>query len=192
MVALAYGCYREGLRPQQVITECYGVEFPREFFVLAESNRDDTDLLLEFTNQPWELATPPEHEEPSGNPHGTDETEQRFLEADADLVLLVRLLGLRARRGGSVICYRLSELSEGRADVFEIRRGARPGGQVGRCGDTLLDVLLEHHTEACEALEKQRSSESNFGFGMVDDDEVAEARELVQQVTKLRQRAGIS
>ncbi|MFD6335306.1 hypothetical protein ACFWGI_37790 [Streptomyces niveus] len=192
MVALALGCYQHGLSPQQVITECYGLEFPREFFVLAESDRDGTGLLLEFTDQPWGLATPPERGGPSRQTYGADETEQHFLDADADLVPLARLLGLRAQRGGSMMCYRLSELSEGQAGVFEIRRGMRPGRPVARCGDTLLDVLLEHHTEAYETLEMQRRSESNLGFGMVDDDEVAEARDLVEQVVELRRRAAIS
>ncbi|MFF9352479.1 hypothetical protein [Streptomyces sp. NPDC014734] len=189
MAALALGCYRRGLRPPQVMSECYGVKFPQEFFVLAESDRDDTDLFLEFMNQPWELATPPERGGPSEIPRRTDESERQLFDADADLVPLVRLLGLRERRGGSTICYRLGELSEGRAAVFEIKRGVRPGGPVTRCGDSLLDVLLEHHTEAYETLEKQRNSESNFGFGTVDDDEVAEVREVVEQVVELRRRA---
>ncbi|MFJ8251165.1 hypothetical protein [Streptomyces sp. NPDC094466] len=192
MAALALGCYRNGFHPRQVITECYDVEFPGELFILAETDRDDTDLLLEFTNQPWELATPPERGGPSESPYETDEMERKIFEADADLVPLVRLLGVRARRGGSLICYRLSELSQGRSDVFEIKRGAAPGGPVTRCGDSLLEILLEHHTEAHETLQTQRNSESNFGFGMVEEDEVAEARDLVEQVLELRRRADAS
>lgn len=190
MVALSAALFRKGLPVHSVLRECYGVDFPAEFLVMAGVDRFDTGLFVEFTNQPWECADPVESAGALKAPR-IDEVERQLFEIDDDLVPLLRLIGSRQRLGGSVICYRLSELSDGRSTVFAVKEELREWMSPESCGASLLDLLLEFHGEAYEALIAQRDSESNFGSGMVDDDEVAEVYELIEEIAQMRRKAGL-
>ena len=188
MVRLALALYEDGLKPREVLRECYGVEFPEEFFVIAEAGPFTLDLRVDFTNQPWELAVPPARGGPASTPDSLDETERRIFARDPDLVPLARLFNTDARHGDSVLCYRLDELGAERTTVFGIWREVEPGSEIERCGDSLLVVMHEHHADIHRMLEWQRHHPSNRGAGSVDAEEVNEARSSVEQVKELQRR----
>lgn len=52
MARLARALYEAGLPPEQVLRECYGVDLPREVFVIAKTNPYTLGLLAKSANQP--------------------------------------------------------------------------------------------------------------------------------------------
>ncbi|WP_189160522.1 hypothetical protein [Lentzea pudingi] len=130
MARLARALHDEGLNPREVLRQCYRVEFPEEFFVIAEAGPFTLDLRVDFSNQPWELAVPLDRGGPAVSPDSLHEIEQRIYVRDPDLVPLARLVNTDARHGDSVLCYRLDELGAGRATVFSIWREVEPVSEI--------------------------------------------------------------
>ncbi|MFI2224553.1 hypothetical protein [Streptomyces fradiae] len=190
MVRLARGLYAAGFGPRQVLRTCYGADFPEEVFVLAEGGLWRPDLLARFTNQPWQLAVPPEHDGTQETPSSLVRTELRLLAEDPDLLPLLRIPAAAPGKDDRIICYRLGELRAGRSTVFRLfgRGSARDALE---CGDCVLDVLVAEHAAYVRALERQRDDPSNWGAGSVDDVEVEEAHEGLEEVRELRRQAGL-
>lgn len=190
MARLALRLYGSGLRPAEVLQRCYGVRFPREFFVLAETPEATEELLIVLFNQPWRMAVPPERRGPRASvlPQ-QEEQEQALLARDRDLLPLLVPIGLHARHGGKTVGYRLSELAAGRTTVFALSRNARHDSPIEPIGDSLLAFRHEHHADAYKAVRDQYNAPSNRGAGMVDADEVGELAVLVRHVQDLQHRA---
>jgi hypothetical protein len=115
-------------------------------------------------------------------------TERRLFSLEADLVPLVRLLGHGAGSEGdnAVLCYRLTELSAGRATIFDVREKARRRNEIERRGDSLLAVLREHHENDLRQVRWQREQPGNWGAGSVDEEQVAESQEMLDVVEELQ------
>lgn len=188
MTRLARALYGTGLGPRDVLRECYGVDFPPEVFVLVEGGLWRLDLRARFTDQPWQLAVPPELGGPSARITSMADTERRLLAEDPDLMPLCRVPAVEFDTPDQVVCYRLGELRAGRSTVFALPRTAAAGAAV-RCGDSLLEVLHGEHVRAVRRLERERDDPSNWGAGAVDDEEVEEAHEALERVRELRRRA---
>lgn len=186
MVRRARALYDDGLEPREVLRRCYGVDFPEEVFVIADDDPLDLDLGGDFTNQPWNLAVPPSRGGPVPEPDSLDKTERRIFALDPDLVPLMRLLDADADHGGSIVCYRLSELEAGRSTIFGIWWRVEPGDQARRYGDSLLSVLHEYHADIHRRLAARLDELSNRGAGSVDAEEVDEAWTAVEQVEELQ------
>jgi hypothetical protein len=189
MARLAKALYDRGFHPREVLRECYSVEFPAEFFVLAELPMGRTDLLMIFTNQPWKLALPPAAGETIMSPNELEEDERRIFDRDPDLVPLIYLLGAAPWWANPVLCYRLSELATGRTTVFSISRKARPQDEITPRGDSALSVLHERHTRLLESLEWEIRQPSNRGAGAAGLDEIANARSSLARIENMRRRA---
>lgn len=190
MMRQALRLYGSGLRPAEVLRRCYGVRFPREFFVVAETPEVTEELHIMLFNQPWQMAVPPERGRPWASALCEEEKqEQALLARDRDLLPLLVPLGLRERHGGKTVGYRISELAAGRTTVFALPRDARHDSPIEPVGDSLLALLHEHHTDAYKAVRDQYHAPSNRGAGMVDADEVDEFAALVRNVEDLRHRA---
>lgn len=189
MARLALSLYEAGLRPGEVLRRCYGVSFPQEFFILCEPQEMNGELLVDYFDQPWQMAVPPERGGPcdSALPR-REERERALLARDPDLLPLLVPLGPRERHGGKTVGYRLSELAVGRTTVFALPRDARPDSPIERVGDSLLALLHEHHADAHKAARDQYNAPSNRGFGMVDADEVDELAALLRHVQDLQRR----
>jgi hypothetical protein len=186
MARLAQALYETGLSPREVLRECYGVEFPDEFFVLREA---DPELPFYFTNQPANLAIPLDR----GGPPLTDDpmsNRERAVRArDPDLVPLVLCLNNYVRFGGMLLCYRLSELAAGRTTVFGIEYYATPDSQITRCADSLLAALHEHlAANAYWTEQERRRTAGHSGGSTVDDEEVEMAHEMVGEIEELRRQ----
>jgi hypothetical protein len=162
MARLARSLYQAGLGPRQVLRRCYGVAFPDEFFAIPDAGSQALPLLLVYTNQPWELAVPPDRGGPRPEAHLLDDVERKIFARDPDLVPLGLILDSHSRWAGTVLCYRLAELDAGRTTVFGIKEEVRPEDQVVRCGDTLLEVMREHHADVLRGLEPEWRHPSNF------------------------------
>ncbi|MEV3987776.1 hypothetical protein AB0J57_02595 [Streptomyces sp. NPDC049837] len=188
MARLARALYETGLGPREVLRECYGVTFPPEVFVVVEGGLWRLDLRARFTNQPWQLAVPPDHGGPSDRINSMVDTELRLLAEDPDLMPLFRIPAFQFDTADQVVCYRLSELREGRSTVFALPRTAA-AGQAVRCGDGLLEVLHGEHVRAVRRLEAEQDNPSSWGAGSVDDEEVEEAYEALERVRELQRRA---
>lgn len=73
----ARSLHERGLTPEQVLRECYGIDCPREFFVICESEPTRLSLPVDFTNQPWKLAVPLASGGPRPTPDSMDRSERR-------------------------------------------------------------------------------------------------------------------
>ena len=187
MARLANALYARGLGPRDVLRECYGVDLPAEFFMTAAERTRKPHLLATFTNQPWKLAVPPEDGGPPPSPTELlAGVEQRIFARDPDLVPLMRLTGSGTAIEHPMLCYRLTELQAGTTAVFAIKATAAAHDPIVHRGDSLLAVLHAHHAETLTHLEFLLDQPSNWGFGALDEQAVAEVRSLVERVEELR------
>lgn len=173
----------ERLRAQEVLREYYGADFPPEFFAAAGERVRRPPLLAIFTDLPWQLVTAGKSSVPS---EPSDALEKRIFARDPDLVPLVRLIGSRTTRERPVLCYRLSELREGRTTVFGIKATATARDPITRRGESLLDVLHAHHAEVLQHMEGLLDQPTNRGFGAEDEKGVAEVRSLLERIEELQ------
>lgn len=186
MARLARALYQAGMEPREVLRRCYGVEFPDEFFAILDAGSGPLPLMMVYTNQPWELAVPPDRGGPRPVAHLLDDVERKVFGRDPDLVPLGLILNTYSRWAGTVLSYRLTELVAGRPTVFGIEEEVAPDDQVVRCGDTLLEVMRVHHADVLEGLEREWRHPSNFGAGSVDLEELAEVRSLLERIEELQ------
>ncbi|MFD8563136.1 hypothetical protein ACFV1N_38175 [Streptosporangium canum] len=188
---LARVLYETGLGPREVLCECYGVMFPEELFVVVDAGLWSLDLLAYFTNQPWELAIPPDRGGPTDTPDAVADTESHILARDPDLMPLLQIPAARAGEDDRIVCYWLEELRAGRPTVFCLGAAAYPTMEA-RCGESMLAVLYEEHAADLRSLEEESHSPWNRGAGSVSGDEVRQARESLELVLELqRQAAGL-
>jgi hypothetical protein len=187
MIRLARALYDAGLGPREVVRQCYGVAFPEEFFAMTEAGLAVLHLLVVYTNQPWEVAIPPDRDGPRPVPHLLDDVERKIYARDPDLVPLV-LINTDSRSVGTVICYRLAELQAGRATVFGIGKDVTPRDEVVRRGESLLAVLHEHHVDDLRGLERKWGHPSNRGAGSIDLEDLAEVRSLIERIEELQRQ----
>jgi hypothetical protein len=101
MARLARALYETGLGPREVLRECYGVEFPAEFFLLHDP---DPILLFLFTNQPAKLAVPLDRGGPPPNANPMSKCERDAFTRDPDLVPVLLCLDAYAAFGGKFLC----------------------------------------------------------------------------------------
>ncbi|AEM83805.1 hypothetical protein [Streptomyces violaceusniger] len=186
MASLAHALYENGLSVPEVMRECYGVDLPREFLVLAEADLWRLGLLLVCTHQPWWLAVPPARGGPVAAPDPSDGTEQKLLALDPDLLPLGYTLGTQSPswENKEVLCYRLSELAAGRPTVFRLREKTARRDRVKRRGESLMTVLEELHLEELRETERQVS---DWDPG-AEEELLGAARELVERVEELRRK----
>ncbi|MFF2412095.1 hypothetical protein [Streptomyces sp. NPDC058092] len=188
MARLAGAMYEAGLGPREVIRECYGTEFPKEFFLFAETGPYTLDLTMDFTNQPWQLTIPLSQGGPPPEPDTLDRIEHKVFVREPCLVPLALPLDLDAVHGGRVICYHLDELRAGRPTTFGIRVAVGPDDETERCASSLLDVIHQHHADILRLLAHRNHLPSNRGTGAVDSADVEEARDILTQIEDLQHR----
>ncbi|GAA2365597.1 hypothetical protein [Streptomyces cuspidosporus] len=186
MARLAHALYENGLSVPEVMRECYGVDLPTEFLVLAEVDLWRLDLLFVCTRQPWWLAVPPTRGGPVTAPDSSAGTERKLLALDPDLLPLGYTLGTNSPpwHNREVVCYRLSELAAGRATVFRLREKTTRLDRVKQRGESLMTVLEELH--AAELRETERQVH-DLDIG-AQEELVGAARELIEQVEELRRK----
>ncbi|TDV43551.1 hypothetical protein [Actinophytocola oryzae] len=175
MARLATALHETGLDPGEVLDECYGVEFPREFFVLAEA---DPTLLFDVTNQPWKLALP--HPPATAAPMAA--LEREIFSRDGDLLPLGRCLDIDAGFGGLFLCYRLTDLAADRTTVYSVEQHPTATSPIVPRADSLLAALHEHHTAhlARTAAEDRRTAASG--------EDTRLARKYLTRIAELRRR----
>ncbi|WHM41044.1 hypothetical protein [Streptomyces sp. BPTC-684] len=188
MTRLARALYETGLGPREVLRDCYGVAFPEEVFVLVDGGLWRLDLRARFTNQPWQLALPPDRGGPAAVPNSMAATEQRLLAEDPDLIPLVRVPAAAFGKEDRIVCYRLGELRAGRSTVFRLFETS-DADEALCCGESLLEILHDEHANAVRRLEEQQRKPSNWGAGSVDDEEVEQAYESLERVRDLQREA---
>ncbi|WP_163506484.1 hypothetical protein [Fodinicola acaciae] len=186
MARLAKALYDRKLRTREVLHECYGADFPSEFFATAGERLRRPPLLVIFTNLPWKLVTLGESSPPSAP---SEELEKRIFARDPDLVPLVRLIGSRTTRERPVMCYRLSELRAGRTAVFSIKATATARDPITRHGESLLDVVRAHHANVLQHMEWLVDQPWNRGFGAEDEKAIDEVRSLLERIEELQRQA---
>lgn len=164
MARLAWALYSRGLTPREVLAEVYGAPFPDDFFTL------DRELPLEFHEQPWQLADPPDRGGPWLTPCDTYDQP-----ADPDLLPLLELpdepivaygneVAPTIRHNGSTVCYRLSGLAAGDPGVYD------PDGR--RLAGALRTAVREYVADRLAAVEWQVRRPSNRGAGALDDSDL--------------------
>ncbi|MEV4065460.1 hypothetical protein [Nonomuraea dietziae] len=194
MARLARELYGNGLGPREVLRECYGVVFPEEVFAVVDAGLWSLDLLAYFTNQPWQLAVPPDRGGPTDLPDPMAEVESLLLARDPDLLPLLQIPAAADADEDRIVCYRLEELRAGRPTVFCLAADHYPSrevreGEAVRCGDSMLAVLYEEHAASLRSLEEEVHSPWNRGAGSVSWDEVCAARTSLELVEELRRTA---
>lgn len=193
MARLANALYAQGLTSREVLRQCYGVDFPAEFFATAGERLARPHLLTDFTDQPWTLGMPTNSGAPPPSPPKlTAAVQRRIFVRDPDLVPLMRLAWPGAKLHDTVICYRLTELRAGSTAIFGIKATVDPRDGIVRCGESLLAVLHAHHTDVLHHLEWIVDQPWNRGFGAVDERTVDEARSLVDRVEALQRQVASS
>ena len=202
MARLAWALYAAGLRPDEVMSECLGVAFPDEFFVLAEADPEEA-APGDVTNLPWGLAVPLEQGGPVLRPSSTTwRYERRIFAWDPDLVPLITLHGDRRLDHGAGVwrgvphgdrlhCYRLSELAAGRSTVFGVPWDSNDDDRelsVDPTGESLLTVLHEHVSAEYDLDEWEARQPWNRGAGSLDQEDVARSRRVVTGIEELQRR----
>lgn len=183
---MARTLYETGLGPREVLRECYGVEFPAEFLVLREA---DPTWLFHFTNQPANLAVPLDRGGPPPTANPMSKNERDVYARDQDLLPLVLCLNNYAGFGGKFLCYRLSELRDGRSTVFAVEYYPTPDSEITRVADSLLAALYEHHkAHLAWVEEEERATASHSGGGTVDEEDLAVAQEYLVDIEDLRRQ----
>ncbi|MER7503054.1 hypothetical protein AB0L05_08055 [Nonomuraea pusilla] len=184
MACLAHALHEHGQSVPETMRECYGVDLPLEFFVLAEADLSLwSDLMVMCTTQAWRLAALPARGGPvTADP--SDGVERRLLALDPDLLPLGYPLGTKSPswQNREVLCYRLSELAAGRPTVFSLREKTTRRDRVKRRGDSLLAVLEELHLEELREAEREMDDWDRGG----EEEILKAARELVERVEELR------
>ncbi|MFI7636896.1 hypothetical protein [Nonomuraea sp. NPDC049400] len=185
MARLAQGLYERGLSVSEAMRECYGVDLPLEFLVLAEADLWRLDLLIVCTDQPWRLAVPPARGGPVAG-GSSNEVAQKLLTLDPDLLPLGYTLGKKSPSWDNkeVLCYRLSELTAGRPTVFSLREKTTRHDKVKRRGDSLMTVLEELHLQELRETEREMKDWDSAA----EEEIVGAVRELVKQVEELRRK----
>lgn len=203
MVHLARTLYQAGLSPEQVLRECYGVDFPREVFVIAAANPYRLHLLSMWTNQPWQLVVPESQGGLASRADTYGRIEQGLRNVDPDLLPLLSLIrpGLDIKDDGLLLCYRLTELAAGRSTIFGVSleapdpSGYRPSlwswdgshlHEVTCRGDSLLAVLHEHHTDYLQEL---KDTQDRGEFDLVDPGELRGIRARIRQIETFQRKA---
>lgn len=191
MARLARALHENGLNTEQVLRECYGVHLPRELIVIADAGPYALDLLVMWTNQPWQLATPLGRGGPAAKADTIDPMERRFRELDPDLLPLLFLVrpGIDVTDDELVLCYRLTELAAGRSTVFGAHKETTDPDQVVRRGDSLLAVLHGHHTAYLDELREELAKSYRLEADFVDEDEIDEIVTLVEQLEDFQRAA---
>ncbi|URM88804.1 hypothetical protein LUW75_00835 [Streptomyces sp. MRC013] len=194
MASLARALYGTGLGAREVLRECYGTDFPEEVLTIVDAGLWSLDLLACFTNQPWQMAVPPDRGGPADDLDPIVDTELLVLALDPDLVPLAQIPGVEAGEDDRVLCYRVGELRAGRPTVFCLRAAAYPYSELRdteatRCGPSLLAVLHEVHADDLRRLEEELHQPWNRGAGSVDLGEVEQARAALERVRELSRRA---
>ncbi|WP_285576625.1 hypothetical protein [Actinoallomurus iriomotensis] len=201
MVQLAQALYENRVSPRGVLRQCFKVEFPEEFFVIAEADPDLRGWLIGWSPLlPWCLAI----DLACGlslEPEPFDDTERDIFARDPDLIPLVT-----CRMGpaffvwgfaGWCLCYRLSELKAGRTTVYRTHSpysNIDPGLDVApdavvRCGDSLMAALHQHYSDVLAGLEYERhASARQSGGGWTGDEEVEVAQSVLADIEELRRR----
>ncbi|WP_433335925.1 ankyrin repeat domain-containing protein [Spirillospora sp. CA-294931] len=202
MARLAWALYSTGKNPREVLSECYGVPFPEEFFVIAEADPDGV-VPGRATTLPWDLTVPLERGGPMIRPTSmTWADERRIFAWDPDLVPLVALDGdarwdhrERAWRslphGDLIHCYRLSELAAGRSTVVSVPGDPAEGDAelfIASAGGSLLAVLHQHAVAQLRLDEWEIGQPWNRGAGSIHQDEVEGSRENVAKIEALQRR----
>jgi hypothetical protein len=197
MARFARALYADGLGPREVLRQCYGVDFPGEFWVTVPERLATPHLLTWFTNQPWDLAVPPGESGVDLIPlELTEKLEQDLFARDADLVPLMYLIGSRTTLVNKVLCYRLTELRSGSTAVFGVTMitdwdpvlDPEPDSEpeIVRCGESLLAVLHAHHVEVLRDYAESLDDPANRGFGAVSEATVREVRSLVGRIETMQ------
>jgi hypothetical protein len=201
MVQLAQALYENGVSPRGVLRQCFKVEFPEEFFVIAEADPDLREWLIGWSPLlPWYLAIDLARGL-SLESEPLDDTERDIFARDPDLIPLVT-----CRMGsaffvwgfaGSCLCYRLSELKAGRTTIYRTHSpysNIDPAPDVApdavvRCGDSLMAALHQHHSDVLAGLEhERRASAHQSGGGWTGDEEVEVAQSVLADIEELRRR----
>jgi hypothetical protein len=197
MARLARALYATGLGPSEVLHQCYGVEFPAEFWLLVPERLAKPHLLATFTNQPWEMGVPPGQGGADLEPfEPTEDVEQELFARDPDLLPLMRLPTTRSTLANAVVCYRITELQAGSTAIFGTKMvidwdpvmdpEPDPDPEITRYGESLLDVLHGHHAEELHSLEESLDAPENRRFGAVSEKVVNEVRSLVERIETMR------
>ena len=203
MARLAWAHYAAGLGPREVLSECFGVALPDEFWVLAEADPDE-ETPGSTTSLPWQLAVPLDKDGPSLSPSSASlwRHERQIFAWDPDLLPLLTLYGDRrfdhAERGWRDVphgqrihCYRLSELAAGRTTVFGVPWGRRDEDlelSAEVTGPSLLTILHEHATGRYELDKWEQQAPWNRDAGSLDSEDVDDARRVVDHIEALRRR----
>lgn len=197
MVRFAHALYADGLGQEEVLRQCYGADFPGEFWVTVPERTATPHLLVRFTNQPWDLAVPPSEGDVDLTPlELTEKLEGDLFARDADLVPLMHLIASRTTLARKVLCYRLTELRSGSTAVFGVTMTTEwdrvmdpepeQEPEIVRCGESLLTVLHAYHVEAVQDLEETLDDPANWGFGAVSQKSVDEVRSLVERIETMQ------
>ncbi|MFJ1646069.1 hypothetical protein [Streptomyces sp. NPDC088258] len=186
MAHLARALYETGLGPREVIRECYGTDFPEEFFLLARKNPYMLDLLIDFTNQPWRLAIPLSQGGPPPEPDSQDRIERRAFAYDPRLVPLALPLGLDTALKGRVVCYHLDELRVGCPTTFGIWKTAGIDDETECYDGSLLEILHQHHADFLRRLTSRSNLPSNRGTGAVDNEAIEDAQDILNRIEALQ------
>lgn len=198
MARLALALHQAGRDPREVMRDCYGVDFPDEFFVLAETM---PRLMFDYTIRPWALARTLDRGGPPQGDDLMDALDSRVAARDPDLLALGLCLGEDLDPvdeqdddytgvGGQYLCYRLSELAAGRSTIFSVDFRAKPEDPITPRGPSLMTVLHKHLVANALWVERERRRTAAHSGGGLDNDDVLDARQIVDQLETLRRRLG--
>jgi hypothetical protein len=183
--ARARALQESGASLREVVNDRYQVDFPHEFFLLAEALWSAGAPPGIYTNEPWQLVRPTARGGPAEHANALEEDELAVHRLDADLIPLLFLSGIDIKHGGSLLCYRTSELAAGRSTILGLPQDLVPGCVARRYGDSLLSVLREHFADRLQRREAEFVSPYNRGAGSLDQYELDGARSALAKVERL-------
>ncbi|MEN0062737.1 MAG: hypothetical protein AAGA48_11345 [Myxococcota bacterium] len=179
MVELVEALAKAGRSRRQALDEAYGATFPDEFFAIAKARTRDRAPRGRYSNLPWQLvADAPRHD--ATFPQGLEDAARSV---DPDLIPLLMIGGIDYVYGGSLLCYRLDELRDGRSTLFGFHyKSIPPYSEATKYGESLIAVLLDHCRDEYGGLESEIDVPYRRAAGAADASDLERSHDRLARV----------
>ena len=182
----------EGCSISEVMRAIYSVDLPAEAYAFQQAWSGGLQLDLNTVVHPWvliALAEAPAQEVYIDDQWARRQEERAWRQWPGFLPLL-QLGDEDAVHGGCLLGYDIDSLAEGKTTIWGID-GDFPEAPVEFrvLGNSLLTVLREWQSDCLRMIKYQFSSESNFGAGSVDEDDVERVAGGLRAIDALQRTA---
>jgi len=191
LIPWAKRLYARGATSGEVMRAVYGVDLPDETYALHRAIPDGELIGVVLLDHPWSLLSLADPARPVGRARGWIREQEAYAYAQCpDVLPLMELVGGVTTDGvldGYVIGYDLASVRAGGTAIVGHEGEVPPSGaHFEPLGDSLAGVLHEWMAEHLAMVTGLRESPRNFGFGCLEDTDVAKVAAMLSLIEGLR------